>query len=120
MVLIELRALAPPMASAALLTRLCSLVGVAQESRNKAPKSAASACLIISSCRVGQEENTRPKGLFLQERPRQALALLYFVAVSDGVTAVNSSRLIRPSPSRSTPSQLALSASWLVSSVPVR
>src|ERR1044071_6815322 len=66
-VLIEFRALVPPMASAALLTRLCSLVGVAQDPRIKAPKSAASAYLIVSSCRVGREENTRPKELFLQE-----------------------------------------------------
>src|SRR6478609_100194 len=72
-VLMSPRALAPPMASAALLTRLCSLVGVAQESRNKAPKTAASAYLIVSSYRVGQEENTRPKGLFLQERAAAAL-----------------------------------------------
>src|SRR5262245_3515482 len=112
MILMSPRALAPPMASAALLTRLCSLVGVAQELRIKAPKSAASAYLIVSSSPVGlgREENSRPNGLFLQDR--------YLLAVSEGGTAVNSSRLMRPSPSRSTPSQLVLSASWLVSSVP--
>src|SRR5262245_50358493 len=46
-VLMPESARAPPMASAALFTRLCSLVAVAHESRTNAPESATSAYLMV-------------------------------------------------------------------------
>src|SRR5262245_48075482 len=128
-VLIAESALGPPMASAALLTRLCSLVAVAQESRKHAPVSAARVYLMVFLLGMGRRENTTPKELFPRTIAVGGTALPPAPGYSCRPTGsvdptpliwVNSSGLMRPSPSRSTPSQLEARASSLVSSVPVR
>jgi len=60
-VLIAESAWVPPMASAALLTRPCSFVVVAQESRKHAPASAARLYLMISSCGMGRRRTLLQK-----------------------------------------------------------
>src|SRR5688572_5982499 len=125
MVLTPARRSAPPMASTALLTRLCSGVCVAQEARKNALDSATHASFMTTPLPGGGANRLGQQGAaynysFFGAGLAPAAALGCCAGVEGTEIRLNSERLMRPSPSRSMAIQLRFLASAASSSSRLR